>query len=774
MTLHSPTTATGRPVSPLLFALSICALALVHCAPRFANHDQVVAIGDKLYQQGDYETAAQVYRRALRENPNAVDLHLRLAQAELQTGRLGNALGALRRVIEIEPRNSAAFLAYACLSLWPLDPVTPPSEGLLRDLGMLADRVITARPQAPEVLLVRGWLALLQGDAITAVQSLQAASNASRSSEALPWLVAAQAQAGQIEQAAGLLANASLSSPVLLSQQFWLAVAEGDWQHAGEILHRACRPPSGCWPTLAIYYDETGNRAAATALLEQVAERPGDPEQLLTAAELALRTARLAQAEQWYRQAWERTKDPRARAGWIQTLLVQGRRQQALDEIDQWLGSSRDDTWPSTLRAVALARDGAAHTLAVFTRPSVSPETDALLRFIHGELLAYAGQPVQAAEQYRMAQRLSPMLLPAWEAWLNLSLARGDVGEARVAASELLAHYPWHEAAQLTDWVLGERRRPVPSVGWPQTGPDESWEVLWWRARWERAQARSGRVNEWLLKLDQASGAAGCRASVALAQQLFDQRSPERALAVLEGRLRRDPQCFPARWMLTRLLLQRGDLVEARRRAEPAAITPGAELQDQALWAQALWVSREQDKVAELYKARLADPRSRARARYALGVLALERADFSEARLQFEAVVSSEPNYGPALNNLAYVLAELGVELERARDLAERAVATQPDNPAYCDTLGWVLAKAGRREEAVAWLRKAVRMAPESPLHRYHLGLVLYEAGAIEEARAQLRRAASLNLPAHLRAPVEQLLGRPLPVEPRVGARQRR
>ncbi len=106
-----------------------------------------------------------------------------------------------------------------------------------------------------------------------------------------------------------------------------------------------------------------------------------------------------------------------------------------------------------------------------------------------------------------------------------------------------------------------------------------------------------------------------------------------------------------------------------------------------------------------------------------------------------------DPNLAVAKNNLAYLLAEKGENLDRALDLAQEAREALPDNPNAADTLGWVLLKKDLPSAAVGYLREAERGMrtddPNTGIVRHHLALALEADGKSEAAREVLARAIS-------------------------------
>jgi tetratricopeptide (TPR) repeat protein len=94
-------------------------------------------------------------------------------------------------------------------------------------------------------------------------------------------------------------------------------------------------------------------------------------------------------------------------------------------------------------------------------------------------------------------------------------------------------------------------------------------------------------------------------------------------------------------------------------------------------------------------------------------------------------------------NDLGYLWAERGINLDRAEELVRNAVEAEPENSAYLDSLGWVLYKQGRPEEALPLLEKAVGIRA-SAVNLDHLGDAYFGLGRREEARAAWQRAVDL------------------------------
>jgi Flp pilus assembly protein TadD len=87
----------------------------------------------------------------------------------------------------------------------------------------------------------------------------------------------------------------------------------------------------------------------------------------------------------------------------------------------------------------------------------------------------------------------------------------------------------------------------------------------------------------------------------------------------------------------------------------------------------------------------------------------------------------------------------MGRNLDRAREMIQRAAARRPNDGAITDSLGWVLFRQGNVAEATKMLERAVGLEPEDPTITEHLGDAYWATGRRIEAQYQWRRALTLN-----------------------------
>ncbi len=127
-------------------------------------------------------------------------------------------------------------------------------------------------------------------------------------------------------------------------------------------------------------------------------------------------------------------------------------------------------------------------------------------------------------------------------------------------------------------------------------------------------------------------------------------------------------------------------------------------------------------------------------AKLVLSNLASKRDDLTTSVEWLEQVLDEDPGHSGALNDLSYLWSERGLHLNRSLEMAQQAVAQEPENAAYRDTLGWAYYQLGDFESAVRELKLAVEDRADGVLHE-HLGDALDKLGQFDEARAAWKMA---------------------------------
>jgi len=126
--------------------------------------------------------------------------------------------------------------------------------------------------------------------------------------------------------------------------------------------------------------------------------------------------------------------------------------------------------------------------------------------------------------------------------------------------------------------------------------------------------------------------------------------------------------------------------------------------------------------------------------------VAYERSgEFDSAAVLFERLIKLQPDNHTALNYLGYMYADKGIRLDEAKSLITRALAADPENAYYIDSMGWVLYRLGLFDEAKNNLEKAVDLFPNDATLRDHLGDAYLSLEMKQQALEQWQKALEID-----------------------------
>jgi len=133
-------------------------------------------------------------------------------------------------------------------------------------------------------------------------------------------------------------------------------------------------------------------------------------------------------------------------------------------------------------------------------------------------------------------------------------------------------------------------------------------------------------------------------------------------------------------------------------------------------------------------------------------------------------ILKINPQHVDALNALGYSLAEHTNRHQEAHHLLKQALDLQPESPYVLDSMGWLLYKMGKYQEAIEHLRKAqaninASIPPEVAAEsNIHLGEVLWVSGDKKAAKKVWKKARQ-DFPENekLREVMRRFLETPIP-----------
>jgi tetratricopeptide (TPR) repeat protein len=131
---------------------------------------------------------------------------------------------------------------------------------------------------------------------------------------------------------------------------------------------------------------------------------------------------------------------------------------------------------------------------------------------------------------------------------------------------------------------------------------------------------------------------------------------------------------------------------------------------------------------------------------FELGAVLDKQKKFAESEAVFRQLITKEPENAAALNYLGYMLAERGERLSESVDYIKRALAIEPDNGSYLDSIGWAYYKDGKFDLALEHLKRAADMLTTNSVVQDHYGDLLFRLGRIDDAIAAWNKALSGDL----------------------------
>lgn len=114
---------------------------------------------------------------------------------------------------------------------------------------------------------------------------------------------------------------------------------------------------------------------------------------------------------------------------------------------------------------------------------------------------------------------------------------------------------------------------------------------------------------------------------------------------------------------------------------------------------------------------------------------------WSSAFKYYQKAVDLNPENPVIFNNYAYYLSQQDTQLDKAEQLALRALELSPGNTTFLDTVGWIYFKQGDFQEAKNYIQQAINKGNPTAEIMEHMGDVLLKLDKLEEAKTWWQKA---------------------------------
>jgi len=143
-----------------------------------------------------------------------------------------------------------------------------------------------------------------------------------------------------------------------------------------------------------------------------------------------------------------------------------------------------------------------------------------------------------------------------------------------------------------------------------------------------------------------------------------------------------------------------------------------------------------------------------------LGLLNEKTQQYDEAALEYRKLIKEFPDLFLGYNQLAWLYAKRGIQLNEAMKLAQKANKLQPGNSSILDTIGWIHYQKKQLDKALENTSKANRIRAKQPDILYHLGAIYNAKGNKKMAKKFLEQALSISADFEGSKEALRLLGR--------------
>lgn len=709
---------------------------------------EYLASGDRYAAQKHYAEAIIQYRNAIAQDGRFGEARLKLAAAYEATGDLQNAYREYIRAADLLPDDVDAQLRAGTMLL---------AARQFPEARARAEAVLKKDPENVTALV-------LMGNALAGLNDLDGAiSHLSDALDSEPRFVFAyanlgwlQAQKGDVTAAENVFKRAvdiapeSVAARLNLANFYWASRRRAEAER--EIKAALSLEPESLDANqlMAAFYITNGQRKEGEPFLKTFARLTPSLEGKLVLADFYLTDGRLAEAAAVVEPLRKQADGFVPATLRLAAIRYQERRdEEAYRLVDEILARDPQDELALLLKARFLAGNEKYPEALALVDGVVKRNPQAVrAHHLRAVLLQALGRIDDAIGAMEQVLALAPSSVIAQGFLAELHLLRGN-GRAALELSNAVvkaqprwpaAHFLRARALLLSgETAAAEATLTALAQVVPTSGEVQTWLGRTYLAKNDYPQARQAFARaaelepDSLLSLnglvtldivERKTDAARARLEAELARKPGDSAlmflagntymamgDARRAEALFEAALKLDPSNIDAYSRLGRLYASQGRLDDARSKLQEA-------------------IRRQDRSVTEITM---------------LGIVYELQNNPEEARKQYERALELDPRAPVAANNLAWILANRGGNLDVALQLAQTAKAELPTHPNVSNTLGWVYYQKGLLNQSIAALRESVEQAPDDPVKHYYLALAYTKNNQAVQARQSLERALKLN-----------------------------
>jgi tetratricopeptide (TPR) repeat protein len=694
--------------------------------------------GKLAMKKKDYQRAVLEFSNAAKYLPKAAEPQYELALAYIGLNRLNQAVTALRRATELNPKNASAQVA--------LSEVLSKSG----DLAVLQDAEkrmldVLAEPSAnPEALDALAFTELRLGKADLAAEHLrQALEKSPGRSESATGLAAIKLRANDPAGAEQILKKAAQDAPK--SADTALALGQlynslGRLEDAQRELERATRIDprhQKALFALAWTHVKQGHKKEAEEIYRRIAALPD--------SEFSYIHAIYLMEENRYDEGIAELKaltkanpaDRGVRTRLVAAYMVANRVSEAENILSESLKKNPKDLDALLQRSQLAIRAGKFEQAEqdglqiLRLRPDSAEAHYSLSK-------AYAARRSDLQNQeLQEALRINPSMLYARVELARAFIAAGQpktalhvMEETPAAQKKLIPAIVTRNWALLAIRDLPQLKKSVEEGLTISRAPDLIVQMAFVKVL-EKDYAGAREQAEQVLKVSPGNAAA---LEVVIQSYILSKQTPL-AIQRLTEIAATNAKSAPIQNLIGTWFLGLGSRNEARRAFATAKAADSTYYSADLSLADIELSDGKLDSARSILTSVISAQPGNVRARLMMASLETKAGNTKVALDQYRNALESDQRNLVALNNYAYLLAE--TRPDDALKQAEQALQLAPDAAAIQDTMGWIYYRKGQYSEAMNYLKRVVDKDP-SPRRRLHLAMAYMKQGQEKLGREQL------------------------------------
>jgi tetratricopeptide (TPR) repeat protein len=700
----------------------------------------------RLMAEKKYNDAIVQLRNALKADPKFGEARLKLAEAYAETGDTRRAVQEYVRAADLLPGSADAQIKAGNIMLL---------GGRFEDAKSRAEKALAADPKSLDARILLGNATAGSKDIDGALKELEEAVALSPTeSRGYTALGAIQLAKGDREVAEATFRKAVEVQPNAVPAR--LALANFLWstnrrdEAVAELQAAAKLEPSNKLVNraLATFNLATGNAAAAEPYLKVLASDPKDVAAQVALGDYYLRLERVKEARDIY-TAVSKQKDGFEPGQLKLAGIAFGERNptEAFRLIDEVLKQNPKSVEALLVKSRIQRAEGKAKEALVSATAATTaqPESVAAL-YERGLVELDLNMLAEGVKSLREAVRLNPKAAAIHLQLANALLRQREYPAALVAAEDALRNAPQDPTAHLmvarTQMASGDLQAAAATmVPLQKQFPDVAivWSQLGSLRLLQRDAAGARQAFERALQLQpgQIDGVEG------LAVLDVGERKPEQAVARMEALVAKEPDNVRYLQIASRSYMAVRSFDKAEAALRRVLELDNNNLETYGLLGQLYLMQNKTEQALKEYEA-LSRQQPTAVGPHTVAAMLLQSMNrLDEAQKRYERVIEIDREAPVAANNLAWLYAERGGNIDVALQLAQTARRRLPNEPAVADTLGWIYVKKQQYPQAIRELADAVAKEPENPEYQYHLGEAYRGSGDVAKARAALQKAVA-------------------------------